>query len=55
MSNKLFDCKIRTVSLGIRFEAKKHVFVLINSVISIYTSTENNSIDSLFSKFPSSK
>ena len=34
-SNKLFDCKIRTLSLGIRFEAETHVWFLINSVISV--------------------
>ena len=40
-SNKLFDCNIRTVSLGISFEAETHVCFLINSVISIYISTKN--------------
>ena len=32
-SKKLFDCKVRTVSLGIRFESKTHVCFLINSVM----------------------
>ena len=40
-SSKLFDCKIRTVSVVIRFEAETHVCFLINSVISIYISTKN--------------
>ena len=34
-SNKLSDCRIRTVSLGIRFEAETHACFLINSVISV--------------------
>ena len=40
-SNKLFDCKIRTLSLGIRFEAETHVCFFINSVISVYISTKS--------------
>ena len=40
-SNKLFDCKIRTVSLGIRFETETHVCFLINSVIFVYILTKN--------------
>ena len=40
-SNKLFDCEIRTASLGIRFEAETHVCFCINSVISVYIWTKS--------------
>ena len=40
-SYKLFDCKIQTIILGIRFEAETQVCFLINSVISIYISTKS--------------
>ena len=48
-SNKLLDCKIRTVSLGIRYEAETHVCFLINSVISVYNSTKGISLIVVFS------
>ena len=39
-SNKLFDRKVRAVSVGIRFEPEIHICFLINSVISVYISTK---------------
>ena len=33
--SKLFDSKIRTVSLGIMFKAETHVCFLISSIISV--------------------